>query len=320
MPTPSPRICSRRGFTLIELLVVIAIIAILIGLLLPAVQKVRAAAARMDCQNNMKNIGLALHNYHDVQNKFPVGMYDDDGKNWGWMVYILPYVEQGNVYDRLLTTPANFWLPPGMGGGANGISTDADGRFDVNLTAGGGVAGATIKTFMCRADILPEKTNAGYGKTNYNGNIGHAFTPGCATPKGSVQNGVLLYANDNANTWVVRMTDITDGTSNTIGVGEVTTSLNVSSTATGGNFPIWAGGNPDSSVGCSGMEGSTFRFVDTTYPINNKTTNWAFGSQHTGGANFLLMDGSVRFLSDTISTTVYRAAGSRNGGEVEQLN
>jgi prepilin-type N-terminal cleavage/methylation domain-containing protein/prepilin-type processing-associated H-X9-DG protein len=321
---------KRQGFTLIELLVVIAIIAILIGLLLPAVQKVRAAAARMSCQNNLKQLGLAMHNYHDSIGKFPVGVYDDDGNNWAWECYLLPYVEQTNIYAALkgAIPTGGFWLPPNMGGGPNGISTDANTSFEVPNNANnspGAVTATVIKTFVCPGDNLPERSSQGHGKSNYCGNMGHDVNNGaawgCAVTKGSAQTGILLYANDNNNTWVVRMNDISDGTSNTVGIGEVTQSQDVSPTNIGnGRYPIWAGGN---GSGCNGLQESSLRLMDTNYFLNRRTgsqSNASFGSQHTGGANFGLMDGSVRFVSDAVDINVYRAAATRSGGETLSLN
>ncbi len=326
---------GRWGFTLVELLVVIAIIGILVALLLPAVQAAREAARRMSCGNNLKQMGLSLHNFHDTYKKFPVGEYDDDHNNWGWHVYLLPFFEQNALYEKMLdnTLPSannGVWLPPNMGGGPNGVNVDTLGnRHNVNTTTGtgGGALGArtVIEALICPSDVLPNQCNNQYAKTNYLANIGNQNTwPGgwgChATVFGNHQNGIMVKANHNTETWAMRMADITDGTSNTVMVGEVSVSANVSATNIGdGAFPIWAGGNPNGR-GCGDIYGlgSTFRLMETNYWINRITGNesmLSFGSKHPGGAQFVLGDGSVRFISQTIAMATYEAIGSRNGGE-----
>jgi len=334
----------RKGFTLIELLVVIAIIAILIGLLLPAVQKVREASARATCTNNLKQIGLALHSFHGNYNKFPVGQYNDDGSQWGWMCFILPYVEQDALYNALVNNTASgdrMWVPPNMGDGSNGLligftntsidnihsANAANGRCDTNQTISiGGVAcvNMVIKSFICPSDILPTQKSNGFAKSNYVGNMGSTSTWGATTYgngnpagfSGAKQNGVLLHAYNNDSTWCSSIQNITDGTSNTIAVGEATISTNVNIGNSGNaQFPIWAGGNGGSWTAGLGTIVSTLRVVDgLNYPLGG-VADASFASKHTGGGNFAFADGSVKFLNANISATTYSALGSRNGGE-----
>ncbi|HZY90713.1 MAG TPA: DUF1559 domain-containing protein, partial [Gemmataceae bacterium] len=246
---------ARRGFTLIELLVVIAIIAILIGLLLPAVQKVREAAARMKCTNNLKQIGLALHNFHDANNRFPPGYVDgntdpnstpdnDVGPGWGWATFLLPYVEQDNLYKQI-----NLSQPIGVGVNAQ-----------VSLQA--------LTIHQCPSDPLQQafpvydssftKPIATVAHGNYVGCNGweECFNGAGGNPQGGSGtdglSGVLgsggagLFYRNSRTTFA----SITDGTSNTIVVGE-RSSNHAPSTWTGavpgGRCPAWMATQPFTS-------------------------------------------------------------------------
>jgi prepilin-type N-terminal cleavage/methylation domain-containing protein len=344
-----PRARSRSAFTLIELLVVIAIIAILIGLLLPAVQKVREAAARMECQNNLKQMGLALHGFHDANKRLPPGAANDrtpfgtdTANRWGssWMVYILPHMEQNAIFSR--------WQLLGNSGYVN--------QNNINVAVG-----AVIPNYRCPASSLPEfmVNRGGYNPGNklmvvsYTGIAGSVIsaTPGpviavgCCNGAGpqATENG-LLYAGSK-----VKLAQLTaeDGSSNTWIVGEQSNHVRdsagrpVTSGYTGGygnsgglyGWTMGAAHNINGSQLGWG-DGRHFNCTSVRYAINqiglsnsaaqgtnnDVGTNFPLSSSHSGGINVLNGDGSVRFVSDSTSTAIIHAVCTRNGGESVSVN
>jgi prepilin-type N-terminal cleavage/methylation domain-containing protein/prepilin-type processing-associated H-X9-DG protein len=335
----------RTGFTLIELLVVIAIIAVLIGLLLPAVQKVREAAARISCQNNLKQLGLALHNYHSANNAFPPGraaypiVVSAQGR-------ILAYIEQDNLGKLVDVTmvplynsnPSSFPLTPG--------------NYQASITP--------IKLLVCPSDpmggknpsaaaILPTGTPSPtdrYAGLNYVSCIGSG--------DGSPDNTGTFWGQYKTSDGLfgqtpVTISGVTDGLSNTVAFSESTTGTGVADST--GATPTDAarqvltlpGGTVTSDSNCamgatggavwSGMRGAKWingHYADANYNhhLVPNDTRWdcsnashnpgqaAARSYHSGGVNVLLGDGSVRFVRNGIDPATWRALGTRNGGEV----
>jgi prepilin-type N-terminal cleavage/methylation domain-containing protein/prepilin-type processing-associated H-X9-DG protein len=282
----------KRAFTLIELLVVIAIIAILIGLLLPAVQKVREAAARMACSNNLKQIGLGLHNYASANNnQFPCayeGVGTPQGTREGSLFYfLLPYIEQDNVY-KLGGPQGDAYI-----GGFNSLATPA---------------ANTIKSYLCPSDPTttppPTWTN-GWVVGSYADNnevFGDPNWPG--------------WANGGASIHAALPKSIPDGTSNTIGVAEKYARCNNSGTlwAHGEWNPAW---EPRFNTWMNRGPSSKFQVQPSPNPATSSSCdNTRPASAHSNGMNVLLMDGSVRFLSASIDPNVWWYACTPAGGEV----
>lgn len=305
---------TRKAFTLIELLVVIAIIAILIALLLPAVQQAREAARRSQCKNNLKQIGLALHNYHEAFTILPPGSIvllngagdTYNGHGWTWHASILPYLDQGPLYDQI------------QGPDSSGMGSESGGTTGAKQQ----LAGQTVlSVFWCpsQPDVTTGAQKGGYSPSNYNGNMGtligsagdNCYSGGITTAaqmaaKGGCMgaDGVFFISSG------VGFRDITDGLSNTIMVSEVIDS--------GGDSDMLGGGGSDRKHCFSGGADSNPPTEMTEYliaaesndPINSYGEE-AAGSYHVGGAHFLMGDGRVKFLSENIDMTTYRAVSTR---------
>ncbi len=310
----------RAGFTLIELLVVIAIIAVLIALLLPAVQAAREAARRAQCTNNLKQIGLALHNYHDAIQAFPPGLVsrpdpttgDNTGPGWGWASMILPSIEQGSLFNA-----TNFSLPIEVAGNAtarltkiNAYICPSDASFQPQFTVyDDSTSNTALGNPIC--DVA---------SSNYVGCVGsgdpsslYPYNPTDDPPGRDNGNG-LFFRNRS-----VRIAEITDGTSQTIAVGEKSQNL---ARAT------WTGAVTHAAVPITELqaenglspEGGDALVIAHTGELDGPNSRPAhadqFWSRHPGGALFLYGDGGVRFLKEKRPIAVLRAMGTRAGGEL----
>jgi prepilin-type N-terminal cleavage/methylation domain-containing protein/prepilin-type processing-associated H-X9-DG protein len=327
----------RRGFSLIELLVVIAIIATLIGLLLPAVQKIREAANRMSCTNNLKQLGVAMHNYHDTYGKLPAGV-GPYGCCWGtWQAYILPYIEQDNLVKLWVNLNGNSLTGP-----AYAVSPN-----NTNVTS------KRLKLLTCPSDTpnapfgSPPLTShnyaVNYGNTSFyqatlNG-VSFGGAPFSGYPSAWLNPSPAMLAeygqnqpdNDRFGKYgplagqpQVAVGQITDGTTNTLLVAEViqgqTDDLR-GFTWWGGasGFTTWNPPNanaPDVLTGGTCNVVATYNLPCTTIATNALPRMMVARSRHSGGLNAAYCDGHVAFISNTIDINVWRALSTSRGGEV----
>lgn len=268
----------RTGFTLVELLVAIAIIGVLLALLVPAVQSSREAARRLSCKNQLRQLGLALHNYHDTHSLFPAGSYvlgpsSPTMSGWGWGAMVLPNIEQTPLYQQL-----DFNLGTAVGSNLRLIAMP-------------------LAVWRCPSDVAPETMT---------------FFPWEDPPLDIASGnycGVEKLLSEMSHT---RIADVTDGTSQTLLLGErvVDSSIN-------GSLPHTAGWFGQIAFADS-YEYRSIPHMSTHHasPINGSLRSAThFSSRHTGGATFVFADGSVRFMSESLDSVVFEAIGTPNGGE-----
>jgi prepilin-type N-terminal cleavage/methylation domain-containing protein/prepilin-type processing-associated H-X9-DG protein len=314
------RLC--RGFTLVELLVVIAIIGVLVALLLPAVQAAREAARRSSCSNNLKQIGIALHNYHDTLLQFPPGCMNqgvDFSEGWGWSALMLPYIEQAPLHERLGVTRMTLHQ---------------------SIAAGNApLAKTVLKGFMCPSDAGFNSGGLVHNNRNFNQGLGHTAAGLTAVPDTLVGvsnypgvsghrdvgggNGNPVPLNQNTGCFFpmsrVRIADILDGTSTTFMVGERDTKFCRSA--------AWVGTRRPSAAGQQGVQQilghNRPKLNQPDPPIGwngNTGCGDGFSSLHPGGAHFLAADGSVKFISETINHNWVNPSGNANGTVADALD
>jgi prepilin-type N-terminal cleavage/methylation domain-containing protein/prepilin-type processing-associated H-X9-DG protein len=322
-PTRIHAAAARRAFTLIELLVVISIIAVLIALLLPAVQSARESARRIQCTNNLKQLGLAMHNYHDTIGAFPLGRTIPQAVSYSPLARLLPFIEQSNLGNAL-----NF----------------AVGWTDPAITT---ATSSAVASFVCPSDAST-KVPAKYGSgTSYRSNEGTSVAMWYGASDTAGVNKTVMAPNGMFySDQMIRMADVIDGTSNTAAFSEhlrgdfdQTVSSEKLDTYRPGTYPA----TPDEAVALCratdvtnlSMQGYSDVGAPWIYGYHSTTSYWHSGppntrscmfppsrimttanSNHSGGVNLLMVDGSVRFSKDTINIAAWRGIGTRSGGEI----
>jgi prepilin-type N-terminal cleavage/methylation domain-containing protein len=320
----------RPGFTLVELLVVIAIIGVLVALLLPAVQAAREAARRMQCQNNLKQIGLASHNLHDITGELPRAFWPDSGLSWH--VYILPLIEQQALFIQFDTKTVN-------------PSHTAPNRNDPNgltIIQGYLCPSCTVKRQLFTpphhingpTDLIPPNTGSAaavphyYGVNGPRGAVGTGGGTGSGNtyPVGTALHEAVPVATSGIfqRDGTIRMARITDGTSNTLMVAE----MSWLSPQYGTRYRTWVRGGDEYAGIVAGRPSFVVSCRNVTNPINSifsanlvvPYNDIPFGSMHPSGMNGVMGDGSVRFLSQNLGMSTYRAIASREEGESVNLD
>lgn len=319
---------AARGFTLVELLVVIAIIGILVALLLPAVQAAREAARRTHCANNFKQAALALHNYHDANERFPPGMnmwWHAGCPNWptgayygwGWGAFILPFLEEGTTHEQIDFRAGDYSAP--------GARDAAGNRIETYICPSDPNSGAWIEHTTGWNHPKGTRPTDDFRMTNMAG-VAHSTNMGC--------NGNRLYVREDGNGMLfnikgVRMPDVLDGTSHTLLLGEITGAEGQHPSEGSGYFGyIWVTqAVQDVSQGINGPFTVPGGRNQATDPVDGDGggrhqelyNEVSFSSWHVGGAHFCFTDGSVQFVNDNIDQALLESLATRAGGEVLDL-